>query len=104
MIQVVRLTWFSSLEELQKLTGMTKAELWDAGFNLDDWDFGIRSSRRLHRSPTKEEIADGDAYEDELKPDWDGEACWLMDRMNEHCVGPSYVKLGRWHYYLLHHA
>lgn len=101
---MLRLTWFHSLEELQKLTGMTRDQLWTAGFNLDDWNFGIRSDKMLHRQPTEKEIAEGDAYEGELRPDWDGEAGWLMDRMNEYCVGPSYVKLGRWHYYLVHHA
>lgn len=35
------ITWFETLDDLKELTGLTRDELWDAGFNLDDWDFGI---------------------------------------------------------------
>ena len=47
----------------------------------DDMDFGIRVNRRIHRLPTKDEVADGEFGEDELVEDWDLEGYWLLSRM-----------------------
>lgn len=38
---MIQLTWFESEKDLQALTGLDHDELWDAGFDLDDWDFGF---------------------------------------------------------------
>lgn len=38
---MVTLTWFESEQDLQELTGLDHDGLWDAGFDLDDWDFGF---------------------------------------------------------------
>ena len=32
---------FETEEELCELTGLTEEELWQKGFNLDDWEIGI---------------------------------------------------------------
>ncbi len=32
---------FDDEKDLQELTGLNHDQLWDAGFDLDDWDFGI---------------------------------------------------------------
>lgn len=32
---------FDTEDYLQGLLGMTHQELWDAGVNLDDWDYGV---------------------------------------------------------------
>ena len=101
---MLRFTWFETLDELQSLTGLTREQLWDAGFNLDDWDFGIRCNKILHEVPSKSDIEAGEYHEDELIVDYDREGYWLMQHMLNHCVGPDYVKFGRWHYYLVHHA
>ena len=96
---MLRMTWFETEEELQSLTGLTHDELWEKGFDLDDWDFGIRVDRPLHGEPEEEDDA-----VDELYEDWNKEGHWLLGRMNEYCSGPRYVKLGRWHYYLVYHS
>lgn len=96
--------WFEDLDDLCALTGLTRDLLWDAGFNLDDWDFGIRCDRKLHADPTPDEIASGEYYEDQLVVDWDLPGYRLMYWMEEHCCGASYVELDGWYYYLVHHA
>lgn len=101
---MIKMTWFETEEDLSKLTGLDHAGLRAAGFDLDDWDAGIRASRKLHRDPSPQEIKDGEYYDGQMVVDWDREGHWLMFRMDEYCTGASYVKLGRWHYYLIHHA
>lgn len=103
---MVKLIGFDTREELSELTGLTADELWDAGFNLDDWDIGFQSEVMLHRTPTQEELAE--------EPDWyDEDTCltspdlplwWLMSRMENYCVGFSYTEYNGMHYYLVHHA
>lgn len=34
-------TFFHTEEQLTALTGLSHDALWEAGFNLDDWDFGF---------------------------------------------------------------
>lgn len=62
--------------------------LWDAGFNLDDWDMCIESDIRL--------IDDDGSYR--------SEAWWLMNQMDAYCCGYKEVEYnGKW-YYTVHHA
>lgn len=35
-------------EERRELTGLTEHELWQKGFNLDDWDIGFQFEVKLH--------------------------------------------------------
>ena len=84
-------TFFDTREDLRELTGLPSDDydkaLWNAGFDLDDWDWGFVS--------------------DTLWPeDWDGPyyQCWLMSRMVEYCVGYDHTEYNGRHYYLLHHA
>lgn len=102
---MLNIRWFKTCEDLEKLTGKPYDELWAAGFNLDDWDFGIRVDRPLHRAPTEVELRDGEYFDpDDMAVDYDSEGSWLFERMQDWLCGCSYVKLGRWHYYLCHHA
>lgn len=101
---MLSIKWFESMSDLERLTGLDRDGLRGAGFELDDWDFGIRVNRRLHRIPSEAEIRDEPYLAHEICPDWDSEGHWLLSRMCDYCVGASYVKLGRWHYYLCHHA
>lgn len=62
--------------------------LWDAGFNLDDWDMCIESDIRL--------IDDDGNYRSEI---W-----WLMNQMEAYCCGYTEVEYnGKW-YYTVYHA
>lgn len=100
---MVRMTWFENESDLSRLTGLDHHGLESAGFCLDDWDWGIRTNRKIHVDRLPEDV-DPELAEPVVSVDWDGECSWLMHRMAEWCVGPSYVKFGRWHYYLMHHA
>ena len=46
---MVQIIMFDKTDDILQLTGLkTRAGLWDAGFNLDDWDAGFCSDIRLH--------------------------------------------------------
>lgn len=88
-------TFFDTREELRELTGLPgdnhDQALWDAGFNLDDWDFGF----------VCDEIWAEDGW-------YNGDSRyfehWLLDRMSSYCVGYDHVEYAGKHYYVLHHA
>lgn len=101
---MVRMTEFDTVEELMALTGKTEQELWALGFNLDDMDIGFVCDRKLHKDPTASEIEAGDYGKNELIASYDLPAHWLMMQMSHYCAGVNYVKLGRKHYYTVHHA
>lgn len=91
-------------EELMQLTGLTRDELWDVGFDLDDWDIVFQSDIKLHRELTEEELEDDDYDRGEIIADYDLPAYWLMSQLTNYCVGPSYVEYKGKHYYLAHHS
>lgn len=47
---MANITWFESEKDLQELTGLNRDELWDAGFDLDDLDFGFVADVKLNES------------------------------------------------------
>lgn len=85
-------TFFNTREELRELTGLPEdnhdAALWDAGFNLDDWDFGF-------------------VCDDEWRAWEDGHAyfeSWMLEHMEYHCVGYEHVEHNGKHYYIAYHS
>ena len=83
-------TFFDKTEELLELTGLPDREsLWDADFDLDDWDFGFVSDT-------------------EWNEDWFGDhpyfEYWLLTRMDNHCVGYKHTEYNGKHYYMLYHS
>ena len=88
-------TFFETREELRDLTGLPPgnhdAALWDAGFNLDDLDFGFVSDSEWSEAAGCS--AEGPYYE-----------YWLMSHAGNHCVGYDHTEYNGQHYYLLHHA
>ena len=48
---MINLVMFNTVEDLAKLTGLStdnhNQALWDAGFNLDDWDIGFQTGEPL---------------------------------------------------------
>ena len=90
---IINLTMFTKADDLEELTGLTHEELWDHGFNLDDMDVGFVSDIPLH--------TDTDEF------DWlynNDEYSWLLNAMNNYCVGPTYREYNGKHYYTVHHA
>ena len=79
-------------EDIRKWTGLPSDNydeaLWNAGFNLDDWDMCIESDVRLV-----------DDYGNSRTDAW-----WLVNQMEAYCCGYNEVQYnGRW-YYTVHHA
>ena len=79
-------------EDIRRWTGLPSDNydkaLWDAGFDLDDWDICIESDVRL-------------------VDDWGNsqtDAWWLVNQMDGYCCGYNEVEYnGKW-YYTVHHA
>lgn len=85
-------TFFETREELRELTGVSDiGALWDAGFDLDDWDFGFVSDTEWSEDGWF--TAGGSYFEH-----------WLLDRMRNHCVGYKHTEYKGRHYYLLYHS
>lgn len=103
---MLKMTWFETEEDLQKLTGLNHDQLWDAGFDLDDWDFGFRVTKKIHTTVERDQNDSNseDYYREEIEADWDKEGYWLLSRMQNCCCGAKHVKLGRYHYYLCYHS
>ena len=86
VMNMQRVIFFDTREELAKLTGLS---MWNVGFNLDDWDFGFQT-------------------ETEWNGEWDDEhpyyESWILIRMECHCVGYEHVEHHGKHYYMLYHS
>lgn len=83
-------TFFENLAELCELTGLSPDHyheaLWDAGFDLDDWDFGFVCDTEWNDW--------GNSYYE-----W-----WLLMQMDNHCVGYRHTEYDGKHYYILYHS
>lgn len=101
---MLELIYFETIDDLARLTGLTRDELWGAGFSLDDFDFGVRVNQKIHREPTYEELEKEDYYEDELVTDWDMPGYRIFEWLQNVNTGPRYVEHKGWHYYMMHHA
>lgn len=84
-------TFFETLNELKELTGLSREALWDAGFDLDDWDFGFVSDTEWTDSWG---CGLGNSYME----------YWLLSRMENHCVGYQHTEYNGRHYYIAYHS
>lgn len=80
---MIDLKMFNTEKELSTLTGLDHDELWDAGFNLDDWDVGFQADIELTHKDS---------------------AWWLIDRMDNYCVGYEHNEYKGKHYYMVYHS
>lgn len=71
-------------------------ELWDAGFNFDDWDIGFACKEPLCRI-----VKDEDEYE---YYEWSDDVRWLGMRMENYCVGVNICEYGGYYWYTVHHS
>lgn len=101
---MVKLIAFDTEEELMELTGLSEDELWENGFNLDDWDIGFQSEIKLHSDSTQEDLEEEICRHGELLASCRLPAHWLMMQMNSYCIGANYVFFDGKHYYTVHHA
>lgn len=90
-------TFFETREELRTLTGLPgdnyDRALWDAGFNLDDWDFGFVSDTEWNPDGWWEKTNPATYFE-----------YWLLMKMEQHCCGYVHTEYGGKHYYLAYHS
>lgn len=87
-------------EDIRQWTGLPSDNhdeaLWDAGFNLDDWDICIESDKRLIQEVESEK---GDKWTEPVSEAW-----WIVNQMESWCCGYNEVEYnGKW-YYTVHHA
>ena len=99
---MIDLTMFSTEKDLMKLTGLSHDELWENDFDLDDWDVGFVSDVPLTKTKTYEYGEHGEEFDEYEEPVDD--AWWLINRMDEYCVGYRHVEFNGRHYYMVHHA
>ena len=87
-------------EDIREWTGLSADNhdeaLWEAGFDLDDWDICIGSDKRLIKRVTD---GKGDWWDEPVDEAW-----WLVNQMDGYCCGYNEVEYnGKW-YYTVHHA
>lgn len=89
---MMTITFFDTEAELLELTGMLRRDdLWDADFDLDDWDFGFVCQDEWHSY--WDCSGDTHYYEE-----------WLLNHMNYHCVGYRHTEYNGKHYYMAYHS
>jgi len=79
---MTKITIFETEKELSELTGLTHEELWDAGFNLDDWDWGFRTKNKDLTWPEER----------------------IVECMDNYCCGYECVEYNGYYYYIQYHA
>lgn len=79
---LVNMIGFTTEKELQKLTGLNHDELWENGFNLDDWDFGFQTDKYINK------FALG----------------WLDTQLDSYCCGCEHTEYNNKHYYIAYHS
>lgn len=77
---MTNLIMYNTLEELEKLTGLNRDELWNNGFDLDDWTVGFQS--------------------DKVIP----EESWLIWEMCCYACGYKQVPYKGKYYYMVYHS
>ena len=109
---MINMIMTGSEEDLEKLTGLDRKGLWDAGFDLDDWDVCFISDEPLHSRVEIEKHENRipeEQYEEEVcELDYDDQhyddVHWLYWQMDNYCVGFHHVEYGGKHYYTVHHS
>lgn len=79
---MLNLKMITKEEDLTKLTGLDHDNLWNEGFDLDDWDVCFVSDRKLTEANAK----------------------WLVNRMKSYCCGFEEVEFNKKFYYLVYHS
>ena len=77
--------FFNTEKELSKLTGLDHEQLWDNGFNLDDWDWGIQIPSRKQKKFEREQSI-------------------IISAMDSYCVGYEKTIYKDNAYYMQYHA
>lgn len=92
------LIMFTSERELCDLTGLDHDELWESGFDLDDWDVGFMTEVPL----TKRVYYDDSGMTSYFEPLRGAD--WLVDRMDSYACGYKHTEYNGKHYYMVYHS
>ena len=97
---MIKLRMTDKREDIRNWTGLPADNydeaLWEAGFDLDDWDVCFESDTRLMKRVTD---GRGEWWDEPIEEAW-----WLVHQMDRYCVGFDEVEYnGKW-YYTVHHA
>ena len=84
-------TFFDNERQLQALTGLDHKGLWDAGFDLDDWDYGF---------VTMDEWPDPESLWSTANPFYQ----WQLLAMLTNVCTVEHVEYQGRHYYMRYHA
>ena len=97
---MIELKMLTTREDLREITGLPSDNydeaLWKAGFNLDDWDVCFVSD-----VPLSDYIEDAEGYEWE---EYIEDAYWLLNQMDNYCVGYEHVEYDGKHFYIAYHS
>ncbi len=96
------LIFFDSEEDLKLLTGLSSDELWEHGFNLDDWDWGFCTSSDCFKR-VEDEFGSSTYVLDESKR-YPYYFFHLLMWMENYCVGYCATKYNDKTYFTLHHS
>lgn len=99
---MIDLKMITTREELREITGLSSDNhdeaLWNAGFNLDDWDVCFVSDVPL---------TNRNGWDYPTEDAWDipiEDARWLVNQMECYCVGYEHTKYNGKHYYMVYHS
>ena len=73
------------------MTGLIEDELWQKGFNLDDWEIGFQSEVKLHKTPTKKDIENGYRENEEALLYSSSRIIWLKMATRRHFLDCGYT-------------
>ena len=100
---------FNTVEEVYEILGKKAPakywedpfydELWEAGFDFDDWDIGFCCKEPFTYTEHENDDGTGDEWEEAYD-----DVYWLVTQMELYCVGYHHVEYGGWHWYTVHHA
>ena len=94
-------TFFNTERDLQVLTGISTHDgLWDAGFDLDDWDWGFVSDKCYVITKT-DEFGCEECTIDMDAPQYVEQILYMMEN---YCVGFQHNEYKGKHYYIVYHS
>ena len=96
---MINLRMTDKREDIREWTGLPADNydeaLWEAGFDLDDWDVCFESDTRLMKRFTD---GRGDWWDEPIAEAW-----WLVHQMDNYCAGYNEVEYhGKWYYTVYH--
>lgn len=97
---ITNLNFFDDTDDLETLTGLNHDQLWNAGFDLDDMDWGFVSDEEY----TNDKVDKYGYKYSRIKYDIPQFVYQLLEEPEDHYAGLRHTEYNGKHYYILHHA